>query len=146
MTTRLGLTLPQMKQYDLGRDVPAVARAAEAIGFDSLWVFERALFPDPPTQGLYGVEGLAWPDSYRAVADPLVTLTLAAAATERAELGTSVLVAPLHTPSSSPSPSPPWTRPAAAGSWRASARAGRSTSTRRPPRGPSRSAATPWTR
>ncbi|MEU9140487.1 LLM class F420-dependent oxidoreductase [Streptomyces sp. NPDC048404] len=98
MTTRLGLTLPQMRQYDLGRDVPAVARAAEAIGFDSLWVFERALFPDPPTQGLYGVEGLAWPDSYRAVADPLVTLTLAAAATERAELGTSVLVAPLHMP------------------------------------------------
>ncbi|WP_406836445.1 TIGR03619 family F420-dependent LLM class oxidoreductase [Streptomyces sp. AHU1] len=98
MTTRLGLALPQMKQYDLGRDVPDVARTAEAIGYDSLWVFERALFPDPPTQGLYGVEGLAWPDAYRGVAEPLVTLTLAAAATRRAELGTSVLVAPLHTP------------------------------------------------
>ncbi|MFD5815424.1 LLM class F420-dependent oxidoreductase [Streptomyces sp. NPDC127038] len=98
MTTRLGLALPQMRHYDLGRDVPDVARAAEALGYDSLWVFERALFPDPPTQGLYGIEGLAWPDSYRSVADPLVTLTLAAAATERAELGTSVLVAPLHTP------------------------------------------------
>ncbi|MER5380308.1 LLM class F420-dependent oxidoreductase [Streptomyces sp. NPDC002688] len=98
MATRLGLTLPQMKQYDLGRDVPDVARAAEAIGYDSLWVFERALFPDPPTQGLYGIEGLAWPDGYRGVADPLVTLTLAAAVTERAALGTSVLVAPLHGP------------------------------------------------
>ncbi|MFD9461635.1 LLM class F420-dependent oxidoreductase [Streptomyces sp. NPDC060027] len=98
MATRLGLTLPQMKQYDLGRDVPDVARAAEAIGYDSLWVFERALFPDPPTQGLYGIEGLAWPEAYRGVADPLVTLTLAAAVTERAELGTSVLVAPLHVP------------------------------------------------
>ena len=98
MATRLGLTLPQMKQYDLGRDVPDVARAAEAIGYDSLWVFERALFPDPPTQGLYGIEGLAWPEAYRGVADPLVTLTLAAAVTERAELGTSVLVAPLHGP------------------------------------------------
>ncbi|MCX4992312.1 MULTISPECIES: LLM class F420-dependent oxidoreductase [unclassified Streptomyces] len=98
MATRLGLTLPQMKQFDLGRDVPDVARAAEAIGYDSLWVFERALFPDPPTQGLYGIEGLAWPEAYRGVADPLVTLTLAAAVTERAELGTSVLVAPLHVP------------------------------------------------
>ncbi|MER5472886.1 LLM class F420-dependent oxidoreductase [Streptomyces sp. NPDC002935] len=98
MATRLGLTLPQMKQYHLGRDVPDVARAAEAIGYDSLWVFERALFPDPPTQGLYGVEGLAWPEGYRGVADPLVTLTLAAAVTERVELGTSVLVAPLHLP------------------------------------------------
>ncbi|AVH59889.1 MULTISPECIES: LLM class F420-dependent oxidoreductase [Streptomyces] len=98
MTTRLGLGLPQMKQYDIGRDVPDVARAAEDIGYDSLWVFERALFPDPATQGLYGIEGLAWPEAYRGVAEPLVTLTLAAAATERALLGTSVLVAPLHVP------------------------------------------------
>ncbi|MFG3656428.1 LLM class F420-dependent oxidoreductase [Streptomyces sp. NPDC047706] len=98
MAIRLGLGLPQMRQYDLGRDVPGVAREAERIGYDSLWVFERALFPEPATQGLYGIEGLPWPDSYRHVADPLVTLTLAAATTERAELGSSVLVAPLHVP------------------------------------------------
>ncbi|MFE6624618.1 LLM class F420-dependent oxidoreductase [Streptomyces sp. NPDC008086] len=98
MATRLGLALPQNKQYDLGRDVPDVARAAEAVGYESLWVYERALFPEPATQGLYGIEGLPWPDAYRGVADPLVTLTLAAAATERARLGTSVLVAPLHVP------------------------------------------------
>ena len=61
-------------------------------------MYERALFPEPATQGLYGIEGLPWPDAYRGVADPLVTLTLAAAATERARLGTSVLVAPLHVP------------------------------------------------
>ncbi|MFJ8311966.1 MULTISPECIES: LLM class F420-dependent oxidoreductase [unclassified Streptomyces] len=98
MTIRLGLGLPQMKQYDIGRDVPAVARAAEDMGFESLWVFERVLFPEPATQGLYGVPGLPWPDVYRSVADPLVTLTLAAAATERARLGSSVLIAPLHVP------------------------------------------------
>jgi len=98
MATRLGLGLPQMRQYDLGKDVADVARAAEEIGYESLWVFERALFPEPATQGLYGIEGLPWPESYRHVADPLVTLTLAAAATERARLGTSVLVVPLHIP------------------------------------------------
>jgi probable F420-dependent oxidoreductase len=98
MAIGLGLGLPQARHYDLGRDVPEVARAAERIGYESLWVFERALFPEPATQGLYGVEGLPWPDFYRHVADPLVTLTLAAAATERARLGTSVLVAPLHVP------------------------------------------------
>lgn len=98
MPIPLGLGLPQMKQYDLGRDVAVVARAAEAVGYESLWVFERVLFPDPATQGLYGVAGLAWPDHYRSVADPLVTLTLAAAATDRARLGTSILVAPLHVP------------------------------------------------
>ncbi|GHE02413.1 TIGR03619 family F420-dependent LLM class oxidoreductase [Streptomyces alanosinicus] len=98
MATRLGLSLPQMRQYSLGKDVPDVARAAEQIGYDSLWVFERALFPEPATQGLYGMDGVPWPDQYRNVADPLVTLALAAAATERAELGSSVLVAPLHVP------------------------------------------------
>ncbi|MEU5593878.1 LLM class F420-dependent oxidoreductase [Streptomyces sp. NPDC020298] len=98
MATRLGLGLPQNRQYDLGRDVPDVARTAERIGYDSLWVYERALFAEPATQGLYGIPGLAWPDAYRSVADPLVTLTLAAAVTERARLGTSVLVAPLRMP------------------------------------------------
>ncbi|MFF7475440.1 TIGR03619 family F420-dependent LLM class oxidoreductase [Streptomyces sp. NPDC008092] len=98
MTTRLGFGLPQMRQYSLGTDVPDVARAAEQIGYDSLWVFERALFPEPATQGLYNVPGLPWPDEYRGVAEPLVTLTLAAAATERVRLGSSVLVAPLHNP------------------------------------------------
>lgn len=98
MAIRLGLSLPQMRQYDIGRDVPDVARAAEETGYDSLWVFERILFPEPATQGLYGIPGLPWPDQYRSVADPLVTLALAAAVTERARLGTSVLVAPFHVP------------------------------------------------
>ncbi|MGW6745097.1 LLM class F420-dependent oxidoreductase [Streptomyces sp. NPDC055025] len=98
MPVKLGLGLPQMKQYDLGPDVATVARAAEQTGYESLWVFERVLFPEPATQGLYNIPGLPWPDEYRGVADPLVTLTLAAAASERARLGTSVLVAPLHIP------------------------------------------------
>ncbi|SDO64628.1 probable F420-dependent oxidoreductase, Rv2161c family [Streptomyces sp. cf386] len=98
MAIRLGLSLPQAQQYDIGRDVPDVARTAEQIGYESLWVYERALFPEPHTQGLYGIEGLEWPDMYRGVPDPLVTLALAVSATERARLGTSVLVAPLHNP------------------------------------------------
>lgn len=98
MAIRLGLSLPQAQQYDIGRDVPDVARTAEQIGYESLWVYERALFPEPQTQGLYGIEGLEWPEMYRGVPDPLVTLTLAVSATERARLGTSILVAPLHNP------------------------------------------------
>ncbi|MFI5982841.1 TIGR03619 family F420-dependent LLM class oxidoreductase [Streptomyces sp. NPDC051555] len=98
MAIRLGLSLPQMKHFHVGRDVPAVARAAEAAGYGSLWVFERILFPEQPLQGMYGIPGLPWTEKYRSVADPLITLTLAAAATERTLLGTSVLVAPLHIP------------------------------------------------
>jgi probable F420-dependent oxidoreductase len=98
VTVRLGLGLPQLKKYDLTQDVARVARAAELIGYDGLWVFERVLVPEDPEQGVYGVPGRPWPDSYRSVADPLVTLALAAAVTERAALGSSVLVAPLHGP------------------------------------------------
>lgn len=98
MTTPLGLGLPQNRPYSVGSDVPAVASAAEEIGYGSVWAYERALFPDPASQGLYGMPGVPWPDAYRSVAEPLVTLTLAAAATEQVRLGTSVLVAPLHGP------------------------------------------------
>jgi hypothetical protein len=83
MAIRLGLGLPQARHYDIGRDVPEVARAAERVGYESLWVFERALLPEPATQGLYGVEGLPWPELYRHVADPLTHL-LGAWSLERA--------------------------------------------------------------
>ncbi|MGV4924897.1 TIGR03619 family F420-dependent LLM class oxidoreductase [Streptomyces sp. BHT-5-2] len=98
MTLRLGLGLPQMPQYDPRRDVRDVARAAEETGFDSVWTFERALVPDEPLDGLYGTPGLPWPDFYRHCTDPLVTLALAAAVTDRVRLGTSVLVSGLHAP------------------------------------------------
>lgn len=95
---RFGLGLPQQDHFDLAHDVVAVARAAEAAGYDSVWVYERVLFPVAPRDGLYGVDGVPWPERYRSCADPLVTLSLAAAVTERVRLGGSVLVAPLHTP------------------------------------------------
>ncbi|MCF3964798.1 TIGR03619 family F420-dependent LLM class oxidoreductase [Streptomyces fuscigenes] len=98
MPIKLGLSLPQMKQFNLARDLVPVARAAEETGYDSLWVFERTLYPTPMTQGLYNIPGLEWPDAYRSVADPLVTLAMAAAVTERVRLGSSVLVAPYHVP------------------------------------------------
>lgn len=98
MTLRLGLGLPQMAQYDPRHDVADVARAAEQIGFDSVWVFERTVFPQRPLDGLFGVRDAPWPDHYHACADPLVTLSFAAAVTERVRLGSSVLVSGLHAP------------------------------------------------
>ncbi|MFI7414363.1 LLM class F420-dependent oxidoreductase [Streptomyces sp. NPDC049627] len=98
MAIRLGLGLPQLRQYDLAKDVTDVARTAEQIGYDSLWVYERLLVPESPSQGLYGIPGLPWPDHYRGMAHSLVTLTLAAAVTERTRLGTGIVVAPLHGP------------------------------------------------
>ncbi|MEU4160931.1 TIGR03619 family F420-dependent LLM class oxidoreductase [Actinoplanes sp. NPDC026670] len=97
---KLGVSLPQFSQFTPGADVIAAARAMEEIGYDSLWAFERVLVPEDQSgvHGLYGVPGLAWPQIYRGVADALVTLTTAAAVTERITLGTGVLVVPLHLP------------------------------------------------
>jgi probable F420-dependent oxidoreductase len=91
-----GLALPQGAHNDLRRDVTTVARQAEQAGFDSLWAYERVLFPVNPKQGLYGVEGLPWFPYYQDCADPLTVLTLSGAVTETIRLGTCVLIAPLH--------------------------------------------------
>ncbi|HEY0494885.1 MAG TPA: LLM class F420-dependent oxidoreductase [Kutzneria sp.] len=95
---RFGLHLPQGELADPRRDVIRAAQEAERIGYDSLWVMERTLFPLEPTDGMYGVPGLPWADAYRHVMEPLTVLTLAAAVTERVRLGTGILVAGLHSP------------------------------------------------
>jgi probable F420-dependent oxidoreductase len=93
---RLALTLPQGVESDLQRDVAKVARQAEEAGFASLWAYERVLFPLTPAQGMYGIDGLPWMKHYEYCADPLTVLTLAGAVTQKVRLGTSVLIAPLH--------------------------------------------------
>lgn len=93
-----GLVLPQSEGTDLSRDIVMVAREAEQAGFASLWAYERALFPLNPSDGLYGVPGLPWIDTYRSTAEPLTVLAIAAAVTDRVRLGTCVLVAGLHSP------------------------------------------------
>ncbi|MEV4343562.1 TIGR03619 family F420-dependent LLM class oxidoreductase [Actinoplanes sp. NPDC049596] len=100
MPFKLGVNLPQSTNYDLAEDIVAAARAAEQIGYDSVWAFERVLFPHDQTgsHGLYGVPDLPWPAVYSAISDPLVTLAMAAAVTRRVELGTGVLLPPLHLP------------------------------------------------
>ncbi|HXT91691.1 MAG TPA: TIGR03619 family F420-dependent LLM class oxidoreductase [Trebonia sp.] len=100
MALKLGLGLPQMRAYNIGRDIPLVAKAAEDTGYHSVYVFERTLFPldQSSEHGLFGIPDLPWPHYYQDVADPIVSLTLAAAVTKRVKLGTSILVAAYHSP------------------------------------------------
>ncbi|GAA3297134.1 TIGR03619 family F420-dependent LLM class oxidoreductase [Dactylosporangium vinaceum] len=100
MALRVGIGLPQLKHFDARTAVTRAARAAEEIGYDSVWVFERFLRPQDQggPHGLYQMPDVPWPVRYGGVLDPLVALTLAAAVTERVELGTCVLIAPLHVP------------------------------------------------
>ncbi len=93
---RLGLRLPQRVGTDLRHDVTEVAGAAERAGFDSVWAWERLLFPVAPRDSF--TPGAPWPSAYRQAADPLTVLAAAAVVTERVRLGTSVIVAGLHQP------------------------------------------------
>ena len=67
------------------------ARAAEAAGFDSLWVGEHVVLPDPrvPPSPME-------PD--QPILDPLVALSYLAAHTSRVGLGTGVVILPQRNP------------------------------------------------
>ncbi|HXF56102.1 MAG TPA: TIGR03619 family F420-dependent LLM class oxidoreductase [Actinomycetota bacterium] len=67
-----------------GQDVAAFARAAESLGFHSLWATDHLLHGSR----FYSVPWL----------DPLLSLATAAAVTDRVLLGTSVLVMPVRHP------------------------------------------------
>ena len=71
------------------------AVAAEELGFESLWLAEHSHIPvSPATPGppAPGEPGL--PRPYYAVADPFVSLSMAAAATSRLRLGTGICLVP----------------------------------------------------
>ena len=71
---KLGLRLPQRIGADLRTDITFAACTAEAAGFDSLWAWERLLFPLTPLNS--PAPGGPWPDIYRQAADPLAVLTV----------------------------------------------------------------------
>jgi probable F420-dependent oxidoreductase len=77
--------------------VSKAAQQAEKIGFDSLWVLDRLLWPVRP-QVPYPVGDGSLPTPYQRVLDPVETLTFAAALTERIAVGTSVLNVPWYNP------------------------------------------------
>jgi probable F420-dependent oxidoreductase len=64
-----------------------LGRAAEAAGFESLWVADHVVLPDPPVAG----RPMA-PDMR--LLDPIVALTFLAAHTTRVRLGTGVIILP----------------------------------------------------
>ncbi|MGP4055274.1 LLM class F420-dependent oxidoreductase [Mycobacterium sp. 4D054] len=79
--------------------IDAVAAAAERSGFATLWVGQRVVMPgDPRSQRPYRDDGAIELAPQTDWLDPMVALSFAAAATNRIELATGVLVLPEHNP------------------------------------------------
>ncbi len=94
---RLGFALPQIGPAAGPDALVAVAKRAEELGYDNLWVLDRLLYPTDP-QAPYPVGDGILPTLYKTVLDPLETLTYVAAHTTRVGLGTSILNLPWYNP------------------------------------------------
>jgi probable F420-dependent oxidoreductase len=94
---KLGFGLPVAGEATTPDAIAETARRAEALGYASVWTFQRLLYPEAPRNEYYGSPG-AWPPAFRSVLDPVVALTWAAAHTRRVRLGVSVLIMPFYQP------------------------------------------------
>lgn len=93
---KIGLGLPQDGSGRPG--VTEVAVAAERAGIESLWAYDRVLWPVSPRTPYPASADGSLPEMMQRAADPLLALTAAAAVTSTIRLGSSVLVAPWYPP------------------------------------------------
>jgi probable F420-dependent oxidoreductase len=94
---KLGVHLAHFGASASPTTIATSARAAEELGYDSVWVLDRLIAPLDPSVGYGGTDQQMPPEIIRNI-DSLSALTYAAAVTERVGLGTSVLCAPWYPP------------------------------------------------
>ncbi len=94
---RYGFALPQIGSQAGPEAVATVAKRAEELGYDSLWVLDRILWPVNP-RAPYPIGDGSLPIQYKSVLDPVETLTFAAVCTRRIALATGVLNIPWYNP------------------------------------------------
>src|SRR5919107_1377799 len=92
---KVGILLPQTGELATSKNVLYIGKEAEKEGLDSVWVFERLLWPLKPQTSYFGAP---IPLEYQNVLDPLETLTYLAANTDRISLGTSIIDMLFHNP------------------------------------------------
>jgi probable F420-dependent oxidoreductase len=96
---KFGLRLPGAGPYAGPDAIVAFATLAEERGFDSVWMTDHVALPvDIGSRYPYTKDGkFFWPPETPYL-DTILTLTWAAAATQRIQVGTSVLIAGWHHP------------------------------------------------
>lgn len=95
---RVGFGLPQVGPAAGAAALIEVAQRAETLGYNSLWVSERVLYPLTPKTPYPGSADGMLPYQYKTVLDPVETLTYVAAHTSRIGLGASTLNIPYYNP------------------------------------------------
>jgi alkanesulfonate monooxygenase SsuD/methylene tetrahydromethanopterin reductase-like flavin-dependent oxidoreductase (luciferase family) len=86
-----GVWIPNCRHLAVPDIILSTAVRAEQLGYDSVWVSDHVVVPHA------NVDRIG-----EAIFDPLVTLAVAAGATRRVRLGTTVLIVPTATRSSPP--------------------------------------------
>jgi probable F420-dependent oxidoreductase len=79
-----------------GAPVIDVAKTAETLGFESLWMGEHIVIPVHVAKPVR--HGVRLPESYRHMPDPFIWLTAAAVSTSRLKLGLDICLVPQRNP------------------------------------------------
>jgi probable F420-dependent oxidoreductase len=96
---QIGAKVPNSGPLPAERGIGAMAAELEAAGFDSLWVSDHVIMPATVSSWYpFAADGkVNWPTDAPYI-DAMIALTAIAAATQRARIGTAVLVLPLRQP------------------------------------------------
>lgn len=96
---RIGAKVPNSGPLPVERGIAAMAAELETVGFDSLWVSDHIVMPRHiKSRYPFAADGKpTWP-SDTPYFDAMIALAVIATATQRASIGTAVLVLPLRHP------------------------------------------------
>jgi probable F420-dependent oxidoreductase len=96
---KVGLVVPQFGINATKENLINFVKIADREGFESLWVYDRMLYPITPQQPYPGTPNKReWPDEFKNNLDPLTTLAFIAANTSKTNLGTCIIDMLFHNP------------------------------------------------
>ena len=96
---RFGVHLIASGKMIEGEKIARVARRAEELGYDSLWVSDHIIFPTELRSPYpYSPDGKLPLDPTNPLLEPFTVLSYAAAVTKTIKLGTSVIIVPYRDP------------------------------------------------
>lgn len=94
-----GIEIPTFGHLAHVPDLTRMARAAEDLGFDSIWIADHIVFPPVFESSYpYSADGRFLIPADAPMLDPLVMIGYFAGVTERCEIGLSVLILPYRNP------------------------------------------------